>query len=103
VKDTNFGHVAGIIANDDRLAYIGCQGQIEVAHPLEMNAIRAYLATFGHRQEQQIKLFETLGEPGEKAAAFPSRLRRLARFTMGGLMILIEDKALQLGFKCGDA
>ena len=89
MKDANFGHVAWIIATNDRLAHIGRQGEIEVAHPLEMNAIGAHLATFRYREEQQIKLFETLGEPRQKAAGFPSRLWRLTRFTMGRLVILV--------------
>ena len=99
MKDADFGHVPWVIANDDGLAHVGRQGEIEVAQALEMNAIGAHLATFRHGQQQQIELFEALGEPGQKAAAFPSRLRRLTRFTMGLLMILIQDKALQLGFK----
>jgi hypothetical protein len=51
MKDANFGHVAGIIANNDRLAHISRQRQIEVAHPLEMHAIGAHLATFRHREQ----------------------------------------------------
>ena len=64
-----------------------------------MNPIWAHLATLGHGQEQQIEVFEALRQSGEETAAFPSGLRGLTRFTVGPLMILVEDEPLQLGFK----
>ena len=99
MKDADFGHIPWIIANDDRFAHVGGQGEIEVAQALEMHPILAHLATFGYRQQQQIELFKTFREPGEKTAAFPSGLRRLIRFTMGTLMILVQNKVLKLSFK----
>src|SRR5262245_525809 len=102
MKDADFGHIPWIIANDDGLTHVGCQGEIEVPQALEMNPIWAYLATCGHGQQQQIELFEVLRQPGEKTTAFPSGLRRLARFTVGTLMILVQDEPLKLGFKSRD-
>src|SRR5712692_9871296 len=99
MKDADFGHIPWIIANDDRFAYVGRQGEIEIPQALEMNAIGAHLATFGHRQQQQIELFEAFGEPGEKTTAFPSGLRRITRLTVGMPMIVVQNKSLQLGFK----
>jgi hypothetical protein len=98
MKDADFGHIPWVIANDHGFAHIGRQREIKVAQALEMNPIRAYLATFGDGQQQQIELFKTLGEARQKAAAFPARLRWLTRLTVGVLMIVIQDKALQLGF-----
>ena len=99
MKDADFGHIPWVIANDHGFAHVGRQGEIEVSQALETNAIWAHFAAFGHGQQQQIELFEALGEPRQKAAAFPSRLRWLTRLTVGLLMILIQDKSLQLGFK----
>src|SRR4029450_7346722 len=99
MKNADFGHIKRIIANDDRLAHIGRQGRIEGSKTLESHAIPVDFATFVHREEEQIELFQALGKPGEKAAAFPSCLRYFTRFTMGRLMILVQDKALQLSYK----
>ena len=30
MKDADFGHISWVITNDDRLAHIGCQGEIEI-------------------------------------------------------------------------
>ena len=99
MQDADFRHVSWIIANDDRLPHIGRQREIEVPQALEMNAIRAYFATLGHGQQQQIELVEALRQSGEKTTAFPSGLRRLPRFTVRMLMILVENEVLQPGFQ----
>ena len=69
MKDTDFRHVPGIIANNDGFTHIRPQGEIEVPQTLEMNAVGTHLATLGDGQEQQIELFEALREPGQKTAA----------------------------------
>jgi hypothetical protein len=51
------------------------------------------------RHRQQIEVFEALGQPGANAAAFPSGLWWLTRFTVGPLMLLVEDEPLQLSCK----
>ena len=98
MQDADFRHVSWIIANDDRLPHIGRQREIEVPQALEMNAIRAYFATLGHGQQQQIELVEAFRQSGEKTTAFPSGLRRLPRFTVRMLMILVENEVLKPGF-----
>jgi len=50
MKDTDFGHVPWIIANDDGLTDVGRQGKIEVPQAMEMNPIWAHFATLGHGQ-----------------------------------------------------
>ena len=44
MKDADFGHVTGVIPNDDGLPHIGRQGGIEVAKGLEPNAPSALAA-----------------------------------------------------------
>src|SRR5437016_5145308 len=94
MEDADFGHVTGGIPNHHGFAHIGRQGGIEVAKALETNAIRVDFAAFGHREQQQVEVFEILRQTRHKASLLPARLRRLARFTMGILMILIENKLL---------
>src|SRR5215831_11365973 len=98
MKDADFGHIPWVIANDDRFAHVGRQGEIQVPQALEMNAIRTHLAPFGDGQQQEIKLFETRGEPRQKATAIPAGLWWFTCLTMGLLMIVVQKKALQLGF-----
>ena len=50
MEDADFGHIPGIIANDDRFAPVGRQGEIEVPQALEMNPIWTHLAMFRHGQ-----------------------------------------------------
>jgi hypothetical protein len=64
-----------------------------------MNPLGAHLPTFVHGQQQQIEVFEAFRELGEQTGAFPSSLRRLPRFTVGTLMILVQHHVLQRGFK----
>jgi hypothetical protein len=99
MKDADFGHVPWIIANNDGFTHVGRQSEIELSQALEMNPIRAHLATSRHSQKQQIEVFEALGQPGEEPTAFPSGLRGFTRFTVGTLMILVKDEPLKLGFK----
>jgi hypothetical protein len=94
MKETDFGHIPWVIAHAHGFPHVGRQREIEVAQALEMHAIGTHRATFRHGQSQQIELVKTLGEPRQKAAAFPARLRWLPRLTMGLLMILIQDKTL---------
>jgi len=98
MEDADCGHIPGIIAHEDRCAHGGRQGEIAGPQALEMHAIWAHLAPCGPGQQQQIELFETLGEPGEKTPAFPSGLRRLTRLTVKVSMIVVQHKPLKLGF-----
>jgi hypothetical protein len=50
VKDTNLGHVPGIIANDDLFAHVGGQRRIQRTETLERNPVLAHLAAFGDGQ-----------------------------------------------------
>src|SRR5256885_716376 len=76
MKDADFRHVSWVIANDDRLTHVCRQREIEVPQALEMNAIRAYFATLGHGQQQQIELVEALRQSGEKITAMVGIERR---------------------------
>jgi hypothetical protein len=50
MKDTDFGHIPWVIANNHGFPPVGRQREIEVAQALEMNAIGTHLATFRHGQ-----------------------------------------------------
>jgi len=44
MKDADFGHISWVITNDDSLAHVGCQSEIEIAQALEMNPVRETVA-----------------------------------------------------------
>jgi len=58
VKHADFGHVSGIVTDDDRLANVCCQGRIEVTPAEKPDTIAAHFARFGHGQQQEIELLE---------------------------------------------
>src|SRR5215510_13707047 len=47
VEHSDFGQVARVIADGDRIADIGSQGRMVVTEPLEMNAVTPHGARFG--------------------------------------------------------
>jgi hypothetical protein len=52
VEDPDFGHIAGVVTDDDRLADVSCQGRVEVPHTEKPDAIATHFAWFGHGQQQ---------------------------------------------------
>jgi hypothetical protein len=50
MKDADFGHVPWVIANDDGLAHVGRQGELEGPQALEMHPIWTHLAMLRHGQ-----------------------------------------------------
>ena len=48
----------------------------EIAKALKMNAIRMDAARLGHGEQQQVELFERVGQPQQEPAGFPARLWR---------------------------
>jgi hypothetical protein len=64
VEDPDFGHIAGVVPDDDRLADVSCQGGVEVPHTEKPDAIATHFAWFGHGQQQQIQLLQRVGHLG---------------------------------------
>ena len=51
VKDSDLGHVARVVADDDLFTDVGGQGRVEIAQFVKMNAISPHHACFGGRQQ----------------------------------------------------
>jgi hypothetical protein len=48
VKHPDFGHIARVVAQDDELADIGCQGWVHVTKALEPQAVTTDFSRFGY-------------------------------------------------------
>ena len=101
VEDPDLGQVARIIANGDGVADIGRQGRVAVAQPLEANAVAPHDARLGVHHQQQIEVFEAVGQARQEAGAAPGIQGRLVRLAMHAPMIRAGDvggeRAVQFG------
>src|SRR6185295_19711420 len=72
VENPDFGQVAWIIADGDRIADIGSQSGMAVTEPLEMNTVTPHGARFSMHDKQQIECIEAVGHAWQKACTAPS-------------------------------
>ncbi len=96
------GRVARVVANRHLFAHIGGEGEVQIAEALEVDAVLADLAGFGHGEQQQVELLQRFRELWEEPPGLPARLRRLARFAMHALLVVVHDEALQAPVQLGD-
>src|SRR5512132_1168970 len=72
VIDPDFGEVPGVVADGDRFTDIGRQYRIDVAEPLEADAILLDPARFEHCEEEQVELFQRLRHPRQETVTVPA-------------------------------
>jgi len=93
--DAQFGHVARVEADDDILADIGGQREVDVAQRMQMNPVLVDLAGFRHREQQEVKVLQGVRQAGEEATGLPARQRRQACLPVDALVVHLDDEAMQ--------
>ena len=78
VKHPDLGQVARVVADSDGLPDIRGQQRVNVAQPLEVDAVALHAARLGEHDQQQVEVLQALGAARQEAAAPPGIERRLA-------------------------
>ena len=99
VEDPDLGEVPGVVADRDRLAYVGNEADIEVTQALEPDAVGVHEPGTGHGEQQKVEVLYVFGELGYEAVGFPARPGCLARLTVLAVMVVIDDETVQRGVK----
>ena len=71
VEDPDFGQVAWIIADRHGIADITRHGRMLIAQSLELDAVALHGSRLRVHDEQEIELFQALGQPRQKPLATP--------------------------------
>lgn len=96
VEESDLGQVAGIIADDDRLADEACERRGNIAQSLEADAVAPYAAWFGMQDQQEVEIFKAVGQARQEALATPSVERRLTNLAVNTGVIGAGDEGADL-------
>ena len=72
MKYPDFSNIARVVTNGDWLPHIGGESRVDVAKPLEMNAVAPHNAGFCDHDQQQIQIFQAIWHAGQPAIAQPA-------------------------------
>ena len=95
MNDTNFDQVGRVVANRHLLPNLGGQGEVEVAQPLEVDAVPVDAPSFGYGEQQQVQLLGRLWQPGQEAAGLPPRLRRHPRLAVDAPVVVLDLEPME--------
>src|SRR5205823_3828672 len=93
MEEPDFAEIARVVAQHDTLADIGGEDRIDIAHALEVHAIRLDFPRFGDRQEEQVELLQGFRHARYEAALLPALLRRDLGFAVRPGMVLAQEVA----------
>lgn len=102
VEHPDLGEVARIIAKGHRFADISGQGGVEIAQPLEVDAVAVDDAGLGDHDQQQIQLFETVGHSRQPPIAEPCRAGRRPGFAVHPHVIGADEEGAHRGIQFGE-
>jgi len=97
VEDADLRQVTWVVADDHLFADVGGEGQVEVAEPLEVDAILVHPTSPGHGEEQQIELLQGVGQPGQEPARLSPGLGRHTRLTVDPPVVVVQEEVREAG------
>ena len=92
VIDPDLSQVTRVIADDDLLADVGSQRQVDVAEALEVNTVLMNATGSGHRQQEKVELLQGVGMPREETTRLPPSLGGNTCLTVQAVVVVVQEE-----------
>lgn len=82
MKHPDFSNIARVVSDGDWLTHVGGESRVDVAEPLEVNAVAPHNAGLCDHDQQQIQIFQAVGHASQPTIAKPAWYWRDASLAM---------------------
>lgn len=94
VEHAHLAHIAGVVADGDRLADIGGERGIEEAQSLEMDAVAMHGARLCDHDQERVEHLQAFRHPGKPAVTAPGvQWRHADRAVRAGIVSRDDERA----------